>query len=224
MPKNKGKGGKNRKRGTNKNEPTKRELIIAQEGQTYAIVEKILGNGRVTCKDVKGKVRLGIIRGKMRKKVWINSGDIVLLSIRDFQDDKADIIGKYRPEEIEKLVKKNLIPESFSRETSGGGSDTLANNIIFVHDRDQTQDEPEPQSKKPKYQYMISESESDEDYEEEEDFESVTSDESEPEPEPVRRPVYSSNLSKGKGLSAHRANKTAAAALNSTEDINFDDI
>lgn len=28
-------------------------------------------------------------------QVWINQGDIILLSLRDFQDDKADVIQKY---------------------------------------------------------------------------------------------------------------------------------
>ena len=33
MPKNKGKGGKNRRRGKNENDDVKRELTIAEEGQ-----------------------------------------------------------------------------------------------------------------------------------------------------------------------------------------------
>ena len=33
MPKNKGKGGKNRRRGKNENEGAKRELILKEEGQ-----------------------------------------------------------------------------------------------------------------------------------------------------------------------------------------------
>jgi translation initiation factor 1A len=31
----------------------------------------------------------------MRKKVWVNVGDIVLVSLRDFQDERGDIILKY---------------------------------------------------------------------------------------------------------------------------------
>lgn len=30
----------------------------------------------------------------MRKRVWINSGDIILVSLRDYQDSKADVIAK----------------------------------------------------------------------------------------------------------------------------------
>ena len=55
----------------------------------------MLGNGRLEALCFDGSKRLAHIRGKLRKKVWINQGDIILLSLRDFQDDKADVIQKY---------------------------------------------------------------------------------------------------------------------------------
>ena len=42
MPKNKGKGGKNRRRGKNENEGLKRELVFKEDGQEYAQVCFIL--------------------------------------------------------------------------------------------------------------------------------------------------------------------------------------
>merc|ERR1719193_2659675 len=42
-----------------------------------------------------GTKRLCHIRGKMRKKVWVNLGDICLISLRDFQDEKKSM-GKSR--------------------------------------------------------------------------------------------------------------------------------
>ncbi|CAD0027856.1 unnamed protein product [Aureobasidium pullulans] len=89
MPKNKGKGGKNRRRGKNENDNEKRELTFKEEGQ----VVKMLGNGRLEAQCFDGEKRLGHIRGKLRKKVWINQGDIILLSLRDYQDEKGDGIG-----------------------------------------------------------------------------------------------------------------------------------
>lgn len=82
----------------------------------------MLGNGRLEAQCFDGEKRLAHIRGKMRKKVssgriilsfplwksyilscyvqvWINQGDIILLSLRDFQDDKADVIVKYTADE-----------------------------------------------------------------------------------------------------------------------------
>jgi len=69
MPKNKGKGGKNRRRGKNENEGEKRELVFKEDGQEYAQVTKMLGNGRLEAQCFDGEKRLAHIRGKMRKKV-----------------------------------------------------------------------------------------------------------------------------------------------------------
>ncbi|CAF1619450.1 unnamed protein product [Rotaria magnacalcarata] len=90
MPKNKGKGGKN--------ENMKRELILKDNGQSYAQVTRILGSGYIEafCFDnTGGKKRLCHIRGKLRRKVWINQGDVILVGLRDYQDDKADVLIKY---------------------------------------------------------------------------------------------------------------------------------
>jgi translation initiation factor 1A len=55
MPKNKGKGGKNRRRGKNENETEKRELVFKEDGQEYAQVTKMLGNGRLEAMCFDGK-------------------------------------------------------------------------------------------------------------------------------------------------------------------------
>ena len=105
MPKNKGKAGKNRKRGKNQNEDddVKRELLFKEEGQEYAQVSRMLGNGRLEARCCDGKTRLCIIRGKFWKKVWISSSDIILIGLRDYQDRKADVIHKYYPREARNL-------------------------------------------------------------------------------------------------------------------------
>ncbi|KAI8092610.1 eukaryotic translation initiation factor 1A, Y-chromosomal [Halteromyces radiatus] len=123
MPKNKGKGGKNRRRGKNENEDNKRELDFKEEGQEYAQVVKMLGNGRLEAQCFDGVKRLAHIRGKMRKKVWINQGDIILLSLREYQDDKADVIQKYTPEEARQLKSYGELPDTTKineNETFGG--------------------------------------------------------------------------------------------------------
>ena len=64
-----GKGGKNRRRGKNENESDKRELIFKEDGQEYAQVIKMLGNGRLEAYCFDGIQRQCHIRGKLRKKV-----------------------------------------------------------------------------------------------------------------------------------------------------------
>lgn len=45
----------------------------------------------------------------MQKRVWISIGDTVLVSLREYQDDKADIIHKYTSEETKTLISYNEI-------------------------------------------------------------------------------------------------------------------
>jgi len=120
MPKNKGKGGKNRRRGKNENEAEKRELIFKEDGQEYAQVTKMLGNGRLEALCfTDGKKRLCHIRGKLRKKVWINQGDVILLGLRDYQDEKADVILKYNTDEARNLKSYGEIPKTVKVNEAG---------------------------------------------------------------------------------------------------------
>ncbi|XP_073258890.1 eukaryotic translation initiation factor 1A, X-chromosomal-like isoform X1 [Porites lutea] len=126
MPKNKGKGGKNRRRGKNENESEKRELVFKEDGQEYGQVLKMLGNGRLEAMCFDGIKRLCHIRGKLRKKVWINQGDIILLGLRDYQDGKADVILRYNPDEARNLKAYGELPDNVKvneNPTMGGDGD-----------------------------------------------------------------------------------------------------
>lgn len=103
MPKNTGKGGKAHRKGKKPTEGEKRELEFKQDGMEYGQVIKVMGGGRFEILGNDGTKRLGHVRGKMFKRVWINTGDVVLVSLRDYQDGKCDIMMKYNPDEIRSL-------------------------------------------------------------------------------------------------------------------------
>ena len=121
-----GKGGKKAKRGKGAPTGEKKELIFREDGQEYGQVQRMLGNGRCDVHCCDGTKRMCHIRGKMRKKVWVNQGDIVLVSLRDFQDEKGDIIIKYQPDEARNLKTYGELPDNFKINDFGGeeGSDS----------------------------------------------------------------------------------------------------
>jgi translation initiation factor 1A len=114
---------------------TKRELIFKTEEQEYAKVVKMLGNCRVEChfideNGIEPTPRLGKIRNKIRRGRInrINVDDIVLVSIRDFSEDKVDILHKYNTEEVNRLVKlgniklnDSVVHDCFEFEEVGSG-------------------------------------------------------------------------------------------------------
>lgn len=82
----------------------------------------MLGNGRLEAHCFDGVKRLAHIRGALRKKVWINQGDIILVSLREYQDDKADVIQRYNPDEARQLKQYGELPDN----TKVNENDTFA--------------------------------------------------------------------------------------------------
>lgn len=97
------------------------ELLFADkenEDHAYAKIIKMLGSGRCETECFDGRNRLGHICGRLRQRrekikgKKIVEGDLVLVSLRAFQDDKCDIIHKYTVKEANKLRKMGEIPKN----------------------------------------------------------------------------------------------------------------
>ena len=84
-------------------------------GQEYGFITKVLGNCKfnITCYDK--KERIGHVRGKLRKRAWFAMNDVVLISLRDFQDDVCDMIQKYSYDETNMLISNGEITEPFGK-------------------------------------------------------------------------------------------------------------
>ena len=134
MPKNTGMGGNKRKKGK-KQVQEDRELQYKGESEEYAQVIKILGDGRFECNCADGVKRIAHVRGKMRKRIWIANGDIILVSLRDFEPEKCDVVEKYKEKEVAKLKKAGEIPESMVLPSSTEEEEKEANDeygdIVF---------------------------------------------------------------------------------------------
>ena len=76
----------------------------------YAQVSCILGNCRVSAYCFDGVERMRHVRGKFRRRVWINRDDIILVGLRDYQDEKADIIHRYSLDEARTLKSLGELP------------------------------------------------------------------------------------------------------------------
>jgi translation initiation factor 1A len=117
MVKNTHGGNKHKKFARKRDESGKNNITSLKktEGQEYGYIKKILGNCRfdIVCYDK--KERIGHVRGKLRKRVWFVAGDVVLLSLRDFQDGMCDMIQKYQYDDVNILINNNEITESFGK-------------------------------------------------------------------------------------------------------------
>tara|TARA_B110001450_G_C17486897_1_gene426613 strand:+ start:174 stop:641 length:468 start_codon:yes stop_codon:yes gene_type:complete len=136
------KGGSKHKKMKNVSADTYEKIMLKDNNcQDYAKVEKLLGNCRVEllCND---KIkRMGIIRGNMRKRSWININNIVLYSKRSYEEDKVDIIYVYKDYMIKNLSDKmNLTFSTISNEDIIDDdicfTNEIINNVSYLNEKD----------------------------------------------------------------------------------------
>jgi translation initiation factor 1A len=82
---------------------------MPNKDEMFAIVTDMQGYGRVRLRCNDGKERMGRIPGRMRKRIWIREGDIVLIEPWDWQDEKADISWRYTGQDAAQLREEGHI-------------------------------------------------------------------------------------------------------------------
>ena len=80
------------------------------KGQEFiGVVEKRLGGSRMDVKASDGREIMARVPGRAKKFLWIREGDIVLLQPWELDEKKADLVYKYKNNEIKVLEKKGMM-------------------------------------------------------------------------------------------------------------------
>jgi translation initiation factor 1A (aeIF-1A) len=58
-----------------------------------------------------GKTRTGRIPGKIRKRMWMREGDLVIVKPWSFQDERADVNFRYTKTQATYLSRNQILPE-----------------------------------------------------------------------------------------------------------------
>ena len=93
------------------------KMPYRRNGEMFARVVEIYGQERmgVFCED--GKLRMGRIRGKIKKRVWIRKGDLVVINPWEFETkiegkpEKCEISWRYLRHEVSYLERNRRIPK-----------------------------------------------------------------------------------------------------------------
>jgi len=86
------------------------DMVLPVANDVLCVAVKLLGFDRVMVKCQDGHERLCRIRGKMKRRVWIREGDIVLVSPWDFQSgSRGDVIWRYTRGQAEWLRKNGYL-------------------------------------------------------------------------------------------------------------------
>lgn len=129
----KGGGGKKKKRGKNTTS-TISPFISPTEDQYFARVIKNNGSCRFQLnvffytideknQSIKFRMesKLGVVRGKMLRRSYVNAEDIVLVSDREFEKSKVDIIHVYKNYHLSRIQRCKFAPPELINSKSEGG-------------------------------------------------------------------------------------------------------
>ncbi len=101
--------------GKKKFQQTQEEIEIARvripkSGEILGTVEMLLGGDKMRVKCEDGNVRICRIPGKLRKREWIKTGDLVLIQPWKAQsNERGDIVFRYTPTQANWLKRKGYI-------------------------------------------------------------------------------------------------------------------
>ena len=81
------------------------------EGEMFGIADQLLGASRIKVMCADGKMRMARIPGKMKKRMWIREGDLVIIRPWKFQDEKSDVVWRYTKTQASYLSRRKSIPK-----------------------------------------------------------------------------------------------------------------
>ena len=79
--------------------------------EMFGVADQLLGASKIKVMCADGKSRIGRIPGKLKKRMWIREGDLLIIRPWEFQDDKADILFRYTRTQATNLARRKQIPE-----------------------------------------------------------------------------------------------------------------
>ena len=83
-----------------------------KQGEIFGIADQLLGASRIKVMCADGKSRLGRIPGKLKKRMWIREGDLVVVRPWEFQNEKCNILHRYTKTEASYLSRRGVVPKS----------------------------------------------------------------------------------------------------------------
>ncbi len=81
-----------------------RRTILPKGREIFGILEQRLGGSRNKVRCFDGKTRICRIPGRLKRRLWVREGDLLLVEPWEHSgDEKGDIIYKYKPSQVAHL-------------------------------------------------------------------------------------------------------------------------
>ena len=90
---------------------SKLRLPYKPRGEMFALVKEFSGGSRLVAVCEDNKTRMVRIGGRLKKKVWVRWGDLIIIKKWVIQEDsKADLVYRYTKTQKEVLKREGMLP------------------------------------------------------------------------------------------------------------------
>ena len=79
---------------------------LPKDGEILGIIEQRLGGNKMMVSCVDGKSRNCRVPGRLKRRLWLRPNDVVIVAPWELDDHKADILLKYKPNQVAWLRKQ----------------------------------------------------------------------------------------------------------------------
>ncbi len=86
-------------------EPKIMRAPLPKGREVIGIIEQRYGGNKMKVNCLDGKDRVGRVPGRLKRYLWLRPGDVVVIEPWELDDEKGDILLKYKPNQISWLRK-----------------------------------------------------------------------------------------------------------------------
>jgi translation initiation factor 1A len=79
------------------------------DNEMFAVAIQLMGASQIKALCEDGLERMCRIKGTMKKKVWIRTGDVLIVRLWDAQKDRADIVWRYFGTQTQHLKQRGYL-------------------------------------------------------------------------------------------------------------------
>ncbi len=90
-------------------EPSIMRAPLPKGREVIGIIEQRYGGNKMKVNCLDKKDRLGRVPGRLKRHLWLRPGDVIIIEPWELDDNKGEIILKYKPSQIAWLNKNGYL-------------------------------------------------------------------------------------------------------------------
>lgn len=80
-------------------------VVLPRGKEIIGVIDQRLGGNKMMVNCTDGKSRNSRVPGRLKRKLWLRPGDVVIIEPWELDETKADVLFKYKPNQVEWLKK-----------------------------------------------------------------------------------------------------------------------